>query len=139
MNKVVLFLLIALGAGLVSCESSIEAPAADAGFTTFYERFLSDEDYQLAHIVFPLEGLPPAMEDAAAAREFRWQRTDWQVHQPLDPVESGFRSSFLALENGLMVEQIRNAEGTYGMERRFARMGGEWYLIYYAGLNELQQ
>jgi hypothetical protein len=37
-----------------------------------------------------------------------------------------------------MVERIVHQSGEYGMMRRFARLGGQWYLIYYAGLNSIE-
>ena len=35
----------------------------------------------------------------------------------------------------MVVEYIVHKNGKFGMERRFAKFGDEWNLIYYAGLN----
>ncbi|MEM1215611.1 MAG: hypothetical protein AAGJ82_08005 [Bacteroidota bacterium] len=103
-------------------------------FEEFYDRFLSDQNYQMERIQFPLRGkssLPGEQREG-----FRWERADWVVHQPLDTEGTGFASEFVPLGDGLMVEKILNSNATYGMERRFARLGdGEWYLIYYAALS----
>jgi hypothetical protein len=37
----------------------------------------------------------------------------------------------------MVVEYIIQKSGDMGMERRFAKVAGEWHLIYYAGLNRI--
>lgn len=124
-----------------SCESESAQPSSSEqeDFAAFYQRFLNDADYQMAHIVFPLEGIPAGAESQADMIDFKWSEADWQPHRPMDPIESGFESEFIELEPGLMVERIMHNSGSYGMMRRFARLGNDWYLIYYAGMNALRQ
>ena len=44
-------------------------------FLVFYDRFHSDSVYQLSHILFPLEGLPPDTDSlTASSGTFRWQK-----------------------------------------------------------------
>ncbi len=122
---------------LNSCNSSDESLQVQDDFADFYEQFLSDPEFQLAHITFPLEGIPSGAETRADLEGFFWQKEDWQVHKPYDPRKTGFETEFVRLSDGLMVERITHKDGGYGMMRRFARLGGDWYLIYYAGLNEI--
>ena len=124
---------------LVSCQHvpDEQVAFADEDFTEFYNRFLSDADFQLARITVPLEGIPPGAEESDLDN-FHWGRDDWQVHQPFDPAATGFATEFVDIGRDVIVERIVHTSGEYGMMRRFARLGGQWYLIYYAGLNSLE-
>ena len=37
----------------------------------------------------------------------------------------------------MVIDQIMDARGMFGMQRRFAKIGEEWRLIYYAAMNPL--
>ncbi len=139
-NRIISVLsFLALGlAFFTSCESETAVPAEKDDFQSFYDRFLHDEAYQMEHIVFPLEGIPAGAETEEDLASYKWEREDWTVHRPMDPVESGFISEFVELEPGLIAERIVHQSGRYGMMRRFARLGSDWYLIYYAGMNALE-
>lgn len=134
-----LLLIAAWGLLAVSCEQASDEQVArpDEDFTSFYNHFLNDADFQLARITFPLEGLPPGAE-TTDLEDFRWERSDWQIHQPFDPEATGFETEFVDIGRDVMVERIVHESGEYGMMRRFARLSGEWYLIYYAGLNSIE-
>jgi hypothetical protein len=132
----VFFLALAL---FTACES--EAPTVaenEPDFQAFHGRFLTDPGFQMAHIVFPLEGIPAGAETEAELNDYKWGKEDWVLHQPFDKGESGFHSEFVHLEPGLIAERITHHNGRYGMLRRWALLGNDWYLIYYAGLNALE-
>lgn len=127
-------------ASLGSCQSGVSSNEGEvADFGAFYQRFLSDSLYQLAHITFPLEGLPPHASEEELAGGFRWEKSDWVMHRVIDQERTGFRSELINLENDLIVERIVHRRDPFVIERRFAKMGQEWYLIYYAALNEVAQ
>lgn len=131
-----LLLLLALGCGW-GCQSG---PAADdTDFETFYQRFLTDSVYQIEHITFPLEGIPSNAGQEVDPTGYRYSKAEWRMHRPFDPAETGFRSTFTTLGDDLVIEQIRHESGDYGMMRRFARLEDGWHLIYYAGLNPLEE
>jgi hypothetical protein len=134
-----LLLTVAVGSLVVSCERAPDEQVSvgEEDFTEFYTHFLSDADFQLSRITFPLEGLPPGAEEADM-HDFRWERADWQIHRPFDPEATGFTTEFIDIGQDVMVERIVHKSGEYGMMRRFARLNQEWYLIYYAGLNSLE-
>lgn len=127
----------------VACDSPSEEalPAAATSrqndFEEFYQRFLNDEDFQLNHINFPLEGLPANATSEDIDNGFRWEKRNWRMHRPMAE-DTGFDSDFNFLSDNLVVEEIIHEHDGYGMLRRFARLGDEWYLIYYAALNPLQ-
>lgn len=105
-------------------------------FLNFYEKFHQDSIYQLDHIIFPLQGLPAYADSATMAdRSFRFQKEDWVLHKNFNDQDGQFVRTFNKLSEGMMVEQIKNSDNGIGMQRRFAKRGEEWFLIYYAEVN----
>jgi hypothetical protein len=103
-------------------------------FYAFYNKFHSDTAYQMAHISFPLEGKPTQGADLVAGEKFYWQREDWAPHRPIDFETSPFERRIIPLGNDLVLEYIAHKKMNAGMMRRFAKLGDEWYLIYYEGM-----
>ena len=109
-------------------------------FLAFYQRFHSDSVYQMEHIVFPLQGLPSMADDATlSANNYRWQKEDWVLHQPFENAEGEFSRRFTKINDEMVIENIELVGGGYGMQRRWSKSGEDWYLIYYAGMNQLAQ
>lgn len=124
---------------LASCSRTDEQPDVN-DFATFYEQFHNDPDFQIAHISFPLEGLPSnADAETIAAGDFRWEAADWQLHKTFDESNAEFERELITFGGDMVIEKITHKNGQYGTVRRFAKLGGEWYLIYYAGLNRIGQ
>lgn len=136
------FLLLFCAALVFGCKNknaSSEAPAmtGDKDFDTFYMRFHRDTAYQMAHITFPLEGLPPDAANATESLEsYRWQRADWQPHQLFN--DPDYMRTFRNKGDLMIEETLRHKSGEFGMLRRFAKMGDDWFLIYYAAPNRLK-
>jgi len=107
------------------------------GFRKFYEKFHQDSLFQLAHIRFPLEGIPEREEAQTNLENFYWNKEDWTMHQGFNSMEGAFIRDFQPLGEDLVIEKIRHASANYGMQRRFSRDGDDWVLIYYAAMNEL--
>ena len=136
MKSRILFFAIFLLA-LVSCDSNKTAPkqAEKSDFDAFYARFHKDSLYQMAHINFPLPGLPEHPDSLSNPGDFRWYKEDWVMHRPIDlSEESGFKREFSVVSEDLINEKIYHKSGRFFMERRFAKMGKDWYLIYYAAM-----
>ncbi len=132
------FFLLLIGSSIFLLACNREQPD-NSDFDAFYQRFLTDSLYQMAHIQFPLEGIPNNAQHPAELEQFRWQKEKWRMHRPFDPDSTGFRSEFSTFGDELIIERIEHESGEYGMERRFTRQGDGWYLIYYAGLNPFEQ
>ena len=113
-------------------ESGDELPA---DFVEFFDRFHADSAYQLAHIIFPLLGLPGNADTLVDPKSFRWQKENWRLHRPFDSGHGTFQRSFTLLDQNLVTEHITTASLNLAMERRFARLDEDWYLIYYAAMN----
>ena len=114
-------------AGATEVEAQGELPA---DFAAFYERFHADSAFQLAHVTFPLEGRVLTDSTDGSAVEGRHAREDWVLHRPLALGED-FAREVEVLDDGLVFETIRARAGDYAIRRRFARVGGEWNLIFY--------
>lgn len=107
-------------------------------FVTFYDKFLSDSVFQVAHIRFPLEGLPSyADSETANAGDFRWTKENWILNQPFDLKNKDFDRKFRQLTENLVEEIIYQKNGQLGTVRRFLKSGNDWNLIYYSGLNAM--
>ncbi len=115
-----------------------EATELPAGFSEFYQQFHNDSLFQIAHIVFPLEGLPNNADSAiVAAKTFRWTPETWRMQRQFDFQVSEYKREIVPLTESIVMERILHQSGDFGMVRRFAIVGGDWHLIYYAGVNRL--
>lgn len=111
-----------------------------ADFEEFYERFHNDSSYQMDHIIFPLAGMPGGLnEESQMDDSFRWHPEFWEIHRPMLDEENEFVQQLTILDEYTIVEIIRYKKTRFGMERRFAKMGDEWYLIYYVGMNLMNE
>lgn len=111
-----------------------------ADFQVFYEQFHQDSLYQMEHITFPLQGVPDNVANAKNyTQNFTFQASDWIMNKPIDLEESRFRRELKPIGTQLIVEQLIHESGSYGMERRFAKIDGEWMLIYYQGINPIRR
>lgn len=107
-------------------------------FMQFYRQFLEDSTFQMERVLFPLEGVPPRVDSTTlASGKFRWQKEDWELHRPFNFEGSDFEQQFIPFDEDLIIETIVHKSGAYASERRFAKIEGKWYLIYYAGLNQV--
>ena len=96
-------------------------------FYAFYDQFHSDSIYQMEHIIFPLEGIPA--EEILRGGEWYWKKDDWVIHRPFDS-KGTFKQQWYSV-NSIIIEKISDSSGRFTMERRWAKMGTEWNLIYY--------
>lgn len=125
---------------LLACK---DKPAEDdamvdlpADFQEFYNRFHSDSAFQMESIVFPLEGKPSGIsaEEIRYAGGFKWQKDVWKLHKPFEDLDNEFEREY-ELFGDMVIEVIKVKGSSIGMERRFAKINGEWTLIYYSAMN----
>ena len=126
---------------ILACQSdnanySAESEATALEFQEFYDQFHADSSYQMAHIVFPLQGLPTNADSTTVAEGgFYYQASDWKLNQAFDEATTGFKSHFKMLAPQIIEETTVDRTGRFGMVRRWAKMSDEWMLIYFTGLN----
>lgn len=147
--SVLICLLITVGE---SCQSksgtSSETATAEnkgdtlpADFVKFYDRFHLDSAYQMDHIVFPLEGLPNSTGDGDTLTQTRyfWQKADWKRHRPFTDPGNNFSQWFEILDDRVIEHWIQMNGTNMYMKRRFARLGDDWFLIYYQGMRPMNR
>jgi hypothetical protein len=104
-------------------------------FVDFYEKFHKDSVFQLAHIQFPLpEQTPERGDDGTISLKLNWSKEEWKI-QSLPPLNTGeFVREFTPINENLMLEKIATSspDVNYAINRRWAKLGGEWQLIYYS-------
>lgn len=140
---IILFLLFALACNDTKQMESSSKIAEDLpenlqSFAVFYEKFHEDSLFQIQHITFPLEGVPvQADSNTMVGNTFRWQKETWKMHKQFDLTTSDYEREFLPIGETILVEKIIHKNTGFGMIRRFAKLGEDWYLIYYVGMNKL--
>ena len=106
-------------------------------FLLFYTKFHTDSLYQVEHITFPLEGMPPYNDSLAWAQpDFKWQKESWKMHKILKGRENSFLENLVPMGKDLIFEFTPTDDKKLWVARRFLKSNGEWKLIYYAGLNK---
>jgi hypothetical protein len=116
-----------------------EKTTLPADFTSFYEKFHSDSAYQMAHISFPLEGMPSGNQaDSVDLATFRWTAASWRMHRAEQFDTQEFVRTFNMPIEGAVVETIVKKKTEFGTMRRFLKRGDEWFLIFYADINRIE-
>lgn len=136
-----LFPLLALL--FVCCKNRQAAPDVATGsrelpqeFLDFYDKFLADSAYQMAHIQWPLAGEETmhAVDSAQAAKTpIQWQKTSWRMHKPMVLKGDNYKQEWQMLGDVLVIERVRESTTGLYIERRFAKIGNDdWQLIFYS-------
>lgn len=135
-----IFSLFAFNACQKEADQDLGLDETYADFQKFYVQFHQDSLYQMAHITFPLQGIPDNVANADYYSEgFTFEASDWVMNKPINLEESRFKRSLRTIGTQLVVEQLVHESGSYGMERRFAKIDDEWMLIYYQGINPINR
>ena len=105
-------------------------------FVAFFDRFHTDSAYQMAHIMFPLEGLPATTGDGdtLTITRYFWQKGDWKIHHRFTDPGHDFEQWYEVLNDRVIEHWILMKGTNLHMKRRFAKLEDGWYLIYYQGL-----
>ena len=109
-------------------ETSLFKEEIPQDFLSFYDRFHSDIDYQMNHIIFPLQ----EKSDSTL-----WQKDEWLMHKPFATQDGEFSRKYTHL-NGIVVENIQDQKGLFRVERRFSKSGDGYDLIYYKITNAFE-
>lgn len=146
-----LFLLFLAGVSLFACRSKSDSVAASetismalpselpADFVAFYQKFHTDSLYQMGHIIWPLLGQTSVQVDSTHSEKqpTQWQKENWRMHRAVDFSKGDFLQEWTPMSETLLIERIRTTGANYVLERRFAKSGNEWELIYYADMQEM--
>ncbi len=110
-------------------------------FLDFYNKFHQDSQYQVEHIVWPLQGDTDEQVDSThyQKKTTEWQQANWRM-QRMNFDQSDYVIERQMLGDILIIERIRARSANFGIERRFAKQSdGQWNLIYYSDLQELRR
>ncbi len=108
-------------------------------FLDFYEKFHRDSQYQMEHVVWPLQGDTSEQVDSTHYKKvgIQWRPEEWHT-QRLAYNPKDYHRDLQMLGEVLIIERIRAKAANYGIERRFAKQPeGEWALIYYSDMQEM--
>jgi hypothetical protein len=110
-------------------------------FVTFFRLFHEDSAYQMEHILFPLEGLPPTTGDGdtSTITRYFWQKADWKKHNRFTDPGHNFEQWYEVLNDRFIEHWIQMKGTNLFMKRRFAKLEGGWYLIYYQGMRPMDK
>ena len=109
--------------------ATLPAGTTSPDFEAFYGQCHADSAFQVEHIAWPLDGNLQS-DGAGGSTDARWTQEDWILHKPLELGQEYIRE-IDANAPDLVVERVKTKSGSYIIERRFAKFGGEWMLIYY--------
>ncbi len=111
-------------------------------FIRFYKTFHTDSLYQMQHIVWPLRGVPTITDPSVSIdslERFHWRPQDWTMHKLMEKSDE-FSVRYDMPSDDVVTEYIEFKNLKARMMRRFARSkNGEWYLIYYADINQYDE
>lgn len=112
-----------------------------ADFVEFFDKFHGDSAYQMAHIVFPLEGLPPSnnLSDTIPGQRFFYQREDWVIHNRFTDPGGNFEHWYEVIDERLIEHWVQLKGTEMVIRRRFAKLDDGWYLIYYSGMGPVHR
>lgn len=106
------------------------------GFIDFYHKFHTDSAFQMAHIRFPLEGVPSVADSVYDGKgKYFHKKEDWSIHKPIDTSTGEFKREF-DIGDVLVTERIVSQQN-FMLVRRFYFDGNAWNLIYYADMNPI--
>ncbi|WP_282781826.1 hypothetical protein [Phaeodactylibacter xiamenensis] len=145
MNRFLLLVLLAIGSISCGTDQSADTSRGKEGqarpyqeFAAFYDRFHQDSAFQMERILFPLPGLPREADSALIASGlYRWTPDTWTLQRHLNLESSNFKRELIPVSKDLIIEKLVQPEYNLQIERRFSRLEDGWYLIYYAGLNNI--
>ncbi len=106
-------------------------------FNEFYQKFHSDSTFQIQSIIFPLDGKPENVDENYVEGSFKWNATNWEIHKKIDNKDNQMKHTFITLNEHFVTEKVVYKQTGYGIERRFAKVGNRWMLVYYQALNPM--
>lgn len=139
-------LLLSISILYPSCKSSDKKENAEEqssgqdtlprDFVTFFDRFHADSAFQVEHITFPLEGLPNSNNDSIVnnAERYYWLRENWKMHHAFTDPSHQFDQWFEMIGDRIIEHWVHMKGTNLFLQRRFARLDNDWFLIYYAGM-----
>lgn len=121
------FYLLLAAVLFTACQKKIAIAPVDEDFDAFYDRFHEEEDFQLDRVVFPLKG---NLTNDQGTRD--WDRASWEMHRGkvTEITESNYDTEIIRKDDEF-IDKVQLRDAGLSIERRFERIKGRWYLVYY--------
>ena len=100
--------------------------ASIENFDQFYNRFHSDEDFQMSRIRFPIEGL-----NIDGNQTTTWNKNNWAVLtvRIFDVDKKKFKTTHKKTDNSFE-QKVWIEDSGFLAEHKFKLIGKKWYLVY---------
>lgn len=134
----VLSIFITVGCKQDKKLSNQDARILPVDFIPFYEKFHRDSVFQMAHIQFPLDGLP-SQADSTMTGLYKYTPENWTFQTLKGFNETDFTRRFESPIPELVNESIIQNGIGFGTYRRFYKRNGQWKLIYYSDVNKISE
>ncbi len=123
-------LSVVLCTAMVACKSSKTIQAED--FEEFYQKFLTDEDFQLSRIEFPLEGC-----ETDADTTIYWDSADdWaMLTGSIDDVDTTEYKVEKNYSPTKVVLKIYIEDSGFSITQEYELEDGKWYLMLYDSMS----
>lgn len=112
---------------LFGCAQKKNQPVKGEMFKAFYKKFHQDSVFQISRIKFPLPGIN-SEEMEVGDTVYYWQKKNWVVSHLVDTTLFKIK---LSLSDSVAEEEITNQYPDLLIKRKFQRINGDWYLVYY--------
>lgn len=124
-----------------------QQPIADENFNDFYKKFYIDSLFQASRVIFPLKGFNSDEYDEELGDKnppYFWKKKDWSFLTTLekdylkvdkkDWVEE-YRKVIKYNKDSTVLEKVYIVDSGYIVERKFKKLKGKWFLIFYSYRN----
>ncbi|WP_421875448.1 DUF4348 domain-containing protein [Marinoscillum sp.] len=116
---------------LVGCSKKLNTSRVDESFDEFYDQFHQDVDFQLSRVQFPLEG-----EYVDLDGEKPWRKEEWEPHvQKVTDISDPEYDTEIIRKETVVIDKVWLRDSGFSIERRFEKLDGKWYLVYYQTIN----
>lgn len=112
---------------MVGCSKKLGTSRVPEQFDEFYDRFHEDLAFQKSRVKFPLEG-----EYVGADGAKDWKSESWEMHRQkvTDISDPNYDTEIIRKEEEV-IDKVQLRDAGLSIERRFQRLDGQWYLVYY--------
>lgn len=105
-------------------EEVVEVEVVDEDFSDFYEKFVSNEDFQLERVSFPVEGARILDYDL----EEEWTHENWRVLTDIDEIDKNEFAVEVNEDENRVEHKVYLPNSGFGIFYAFQKIEGEWYL-----------
>ena len=116
---------------MAGCSNKVTISKIDEPFDSFYDQFHSDIYFQLSRVQFPLGGELVSIDGGEP-----WTKEDWEPHlQKVTDISDPEYDTEIIRKDEEVIDKVWLRDSGFSIERRFEKIKGKWYLVYYQTVN----